>query len=124
MNKLADIQLAPPGGFKGFGPLGLEGKNVTDAPGIFNQFMSATIGIITVIAFIWFVFLLITGALGLMTAGGDKAQVESARKKITSGVIGLVVVIAALFLVDLFGTLLGIPDILNPALLLERISPK
>ena len=123
MSKLADIQLAPEGGFRGFGPLGLEGKDPTDAPGLFTQFLSSTVGIITVIAFIWFVFLLLTGAFGLMTAGSDKAQVENARKRITSGVVGLVVVIAAIFLVDLFGTLLGIPNILNPAILLERISP-
>lgn len=106
MTKLAQIQLAPEGGFKGFGPLGnVEGSGI----GTFSRFISSAIGLMTIIAVIWFVFTLITGAIGIMTAGGDKAAMESSRKRITSGIIGLVVVIAAIFILDLIGFLLGVP---------------
>jgi len=122
MNKLAQIDLAPKGGFRGKGPLGLEGDVAENAPGIFNKLLSTTIGIITVVAFIWFTFLFITGAVSVMTAGGDKAAVEAAKKKLTSGVLGLVIVIAGIFLVELIGSLLGIENILNPAAVIRDIT--
>lgn len=116
------INVAPPGGFRGFGPLGLEGLDPQiDAPRIFNQLFSTVIGVMTVIAFIWFTIQFILGAIGIMTSGGDKAALESAKKKLTTGIIGLVVVIAAIFLINLIGYILGVELILNPALFVERI---
>lgn len=116
------IPLAPPGGFRGFGPLGLEGRGGQDAIGVFTKFISSTIGLLTVVAILWFIFLFIAGAIGLMSAGGDKAAVESARSKITSGLIGLIVVIAAIFVIDLLGTLFGIPNILNVSDFVGKLS--
>ena len=118
MIKLAQIPLSPPDGFRGLGALGLEGKSATDAGGVFNQFISSIIGIMTIVAFIWFVFLFIGGAYSIMNAGGDKAQLESARKKLITGIVGLVIVIAAIFIIDLIGNIIGIPDILNPGALI------
>ena len=120
-NLLADIKLAPEGGFKGFGPLGLVGED--DAGAVFNKFISSTVGVMSVIAFIWFVFLLLSGAYAIMGAGGDKEKLESGRKKITSGITGIVVIVAALFIIDLIGFLIGIPDILNPGDLIQKIGP-
>lgn len=122
MKQLAQIKLFDQDYLKGFGPLGLESKGPSDAPSLFNTFLTSVIGIITVVGFIWFVFLIITGAISIMTAGGDKNAVAGAAKKITNGLIGLVVLIAALFIIDLFGTLMGIPDILNPASVIQRIG--
>lgn len=122
MKFLAQIKLAPEGGFKGFGPLGLEQGQ--DAPTIFNKFISSAVGVMTIIAIIWFVFKFIAGAIGIISAGGDKASLENARKNITTGIIGLVVVVAAIFIIDLIGTLIGIPNILNPADLLKQILIK
>lgn len=117
-NLSADFELFP-GGFKGIGPLG----NPTDT-GIdtFTKFISSTIGLLTIIAIIWFVFTLISGAIAMMTAGSDKASLESARKKITTGLIGLVVTIAAIFLIDLVGYLIGIPNILDLPALFTKIK--
>ncbi|MEK7112912.1 MAG: hypothetical protein AAB875_06400 [Patescibacteria group bacterium] len=100
-------------------PLGkpLEGIGTLGTPGegfpLFTKFISSTIGLLTIVAIIWFVFVLITGAIGMIGAGGDKAALESSRKRITSGIIGLVIVIAAVFIVDLIGRILGIENILN-----------
>lgn len=101
------------GTLRGFGPLGLEGTDSSGALGVFSKFMSSVIGLMTIIAIIWFVFVFITGAIGIISAGGDKAAIESSRKKIVSGIIGLVVVIIAIFVINLIGLLLGIPNILN-----------
>ena len=70
MNKLADIQLGPEGGFTGFGPLGLEGGE--SAPVIFTKFISSTIGLMTIIAIIWFVILMIMGAIGIISSNYNR----------------------------------------------------
>lgn len=112
-NLIAQIKIAPEGGFKGFGKLGLQGSDAGSADITFTNFLSSFIGIITVIAIIWAVFLFITGAISYMSSGGDKAAIESARKRIVNGVIGLIIVIVSIFAIKLIGELLGIPDILN-----------
>lgn len=112
----SSIPLAPPGGFTGFGPLG----NVSSSAGAmqtFTKFISSVIGIMTIIAIIWFVFIFITGAIAWMSAGGDKNALEAAKKRMTNGTIGLVVTVVAIFIIDLIGKLIGIPDILNLGLM-------
>jgi len=106
-----DIPLAPDGGFTGIGPLG-EAADSDTAINRFSGIISSVIGIITVIAVIWFIFLLITGAVGIMSSGGDKAKVQAARSKITWGLVGLMVVVAGIFIIQLVGGLIGL-DILN-----------
>jgi hypothetical protein len=106
-NLIADIQIAPNNGFTGIG------NSVLAQPtgsGIvaFSTFISTVIGIMTLIAFIWFLFVLITGAIGIISSGGDKQALENARKKITSGFVGLIIVIAAVFVIDIVGTVFGI----------------
>lgn len=95
--------------FRGFGKLGLEGESGEGAIETFAKFISSTIGLLTIIAIIWFIFVLFTGAMGMIGAGGDKAALESSRKRITTGLVGLVVVILGIFIIDLVGTLIGIP---------------
>lgn len=119
---LAQIELAPEGGYKGFGPLGLEGNEVGSI--VFTNLLTSAIGLITLIAIIWFVFVLLTGALGIITSGGDKGANESAKKKITSGIIGLVVTISALFVVNLIGTIFGMPNILDIFELIDLLGVK
>lgn len=103
------------GELKGLGPLGFENIEITRdaAIDLFNKVISNIIGIMTIVAGIWFIFQFIIGAFGWLTAGGDKAAMENAQKKITNGVIGLVIVVAAIFLIDLLGRLIGL-EILSP----------
>lgn len=122
MNNLLAVSVPIGNPLKGIGPLGLEGKDANTSTLTFQTILSNIIGIITIIGIIWFVILVITGAIGIMTAGGDKQAIESARKKLTSGLIGLVVLIAALFIIDLVGTFLGIPGILGLSGLINQIS--
>ena len=112
-----EIPLGEP--LKGIGRLGLE--NPEEALSLFNKFLSSTIGLLTIIAFIWFTFKLILGAISIIGAGSDKTALENARKDITTSIVGLVVVIAAVFVIDLIGKILGIDNILNPAEMLGQI---
>ncbi|GMR03309.1 MAG: hypothetical protein BMS9Abin21_142 [Thermodesulfovibrionia bacterium] len=93
------------------------------APSLFAQIISIIIGLITLIAFIWFIFLLISGAISYMSAGGDKVKIEAARKRITTGLIGVVIVVAGIFIVRLIATLLGLGDILDIEAMINLVSP-
>lgn len=83
--------------------------------------ISTTIGLLTVLGAIYFMYVLVTGAIGIISSGGDKGAYEDARKKITMGVIGLVVVVAAIFIMRLVATFLGIPDILDLGAMIDAI---
>lgn len=124
-NKLAQesIDIGVP--LEGVGPLGLEGNPVkSDAGSLFNNIISTTIGLLTIIAAIWFILLFIMGAYGVMMASGDKAALESARKRLLNGVIGLVIIIAAVFIVNLIASFLGIEQfIFNPADFIRNVGP-
>ena len=122
MKNLIAIQLAPDGGFKGFGKLGLVGQDASGAVGIFSNFISGIIGILTIIAVIWAIFRIITGAISIISSGGDKQALETARKSITMGIVGLVVVIIALLLIELVGYFLGLNDILNIQALFDLVG--
>lgn len=112
---LAQVPLRIGERVEGFGYLGETNLfgNITEATNRFNRTISIVIGILTIVAGIWFVFQFITGAITWLSAGGDKAKVQEAQQKITNAVIGLAVTIAAVFIVDLVGSILGI-SILNP----------
>ena len=100
----ADLQVAPNNGCTGFGPLGTKVGSGID---IFSTFISSAIGLMTIIAVIWFVFTFIIGAIGIIGAGSDKNALENSRKKIMNGIIGLVMTIAAIFIISLIGYLFG-----------------
>jgi hypothetical protein len=118
------ISATLPGNIRGFGEYGLEGRGAGESPTIFNNFFTRLIGILTVIAGIWFFFVLMTGGIQWISAGSDKAKVESARQKITIGIVGLVVVIGAIFIADIIGRFLGFGGITNPGALIPYLSPQ
>lgn len=122
MNKLA-LSLFGEGssGFQGIGPLGLEGKTASDSPTVFNSLITTIIGTMTVVAIIWFAIQLFTGASAIIGSGGDQQKLESARKKIFNGLIGIVVVIAAIFILDLVGQVIGIDKFLQPDLFIRNV---
>ncbi|HUS60260.1 MAG TPA: hypothetical protein VMX76_02645 [Nevskiaceae bacterium] len=114
------------GGFRGLGPFGLENLPMDIGAGdimpVFVRIISNIIGIMTIIAGIWFIFQFIIGGLGFMTAGGDPKKMSETTKKITSALIGLVVVVAAYAIIHLLGAILGF-DILNPQDIIETLGP-
>lgn len=112
----------PLGILKGLGPLGLETLEDITKEGVFtlfNDLISTIIGLMTVVAGIYFLFLVIIAGYQWMTSGGDKAGMEAARNKLTYAVIGLVVVVAAFALISIIGTLMGI-DFLKPGEILKN----
>jgi uncharacterized membrane protein YsdA (DUF1294 family) len=122
MKTLSQINLYEGGGYRGFGNYGLETGATSNAGPLLSSFVSRAIGVITVIAIIWFVFILVSGAISLMSAGADKGAAEGARKRISNGLLGLIVLISGIFVARFVGAFLGIADFINPAILIENIS--
>lgn len=108
------------GQITGNGPLADFLLNAGSIGALFTKGISVIIGVLTVSAGLWFIFQFFLGALGWLSAGGDKTAIENARKKITNAVIGLVIVIAAIFLIDLIGTILGL-NILSPGEFIQDV---
>lgn len=82
-----------------------------------GNFLSQLITVLTVVAAIAFVLYFVLAAFKWITSGGDKNTVAEAKTQMTQAVIGLIAVVAAIFIVGLIGKILGI-DILNPGQLI------
>lgn len=86
----AKAQLDPFGGYKNSiqGNLGLGNE---DPRAIAARVINVVMGFLGIIA----VIIILVGGFQWMTAGGDEGKVESAKKMMTAGVIGLVIILAA-----------------------------
>jgi hypothetical protein len=109
------------GTLRGLGPLGFEGVDeITreEAFRLFNNVISIIIGLLTVIAGIWFLFQVIIAGYQWLSSGGDKASIAAARDKLSHALIGLIIVIMAFAIVSIVGTIMNI-DFLRPTTILE-----
>lgn len=70
--------------------------------------VSGLIRFILVVAALVFFFILVIGGIQWIASGGDKAQTEGARNRITAALVGLVIVFAAWAIVQLINTFFGI----------------
>jgi len=120
--KPAQAQNAHPlGGLSGTGNIGLEGGSPAAAGNLLAGIISSIIGLMTVIAGIWFSIQIILAGFGFISAEGDPQKLEKARKQITQGILGLVIVVGAVFLASLVGDLFGI-EFLNIAEQINNLS--
>ena len=120
---LADKDLGKIGGDEGFGPWGnLSLTDVSSAANAFAQIISNVIGILTIVGGIWFIFVFVTGAFQYLTAGGEPEAIKKASQRITTGIIGLVIIVTSYALISLLGNLLGF-DILQPQELIKKLGP-
>ena len=70
------------------------------------------IGLLFVFGVVVFFFVFLIGALSWIISGGDKAKVESAKARITSALVGLVLMLSTFVIVKLIESFFGI-DILS-----------
>jgi len=111
------------GPLRGIGNYGLEGLSAGQSPSLFSQILTAIVGLMTLIAGIWFIFLLLAGGIAWIGSGGDKGKLAQARTQMFTGVIGLAIVVAALFIAEIIGGLIGFGNILNPVTYINNLSP-
>lgn len=80
--------------------------------GFFQKLIPSLIGLLFVGGAIFFVFMMLWGALTWIISGGDKAAIENARGRITSAVVGIILLLSTFALVKIIETFFGI-DILT-----------
>lgn len=107
-------QGTPIGNFIGIGEIANinRGVPVGSALAIFAQTISAIIGVLTTAAGLWFIFQIIMGAVGWLSAGSDKQALDNAKKRLTNAIVGLLIVVASFALIGIVGLFLGI-DLYN-----------
>ena len=102
---LADQPLGTIGEGEGFGAW----TKFDDNPGnLLADIISNILGIMTIFAGIWFLFQAIMAGYNYLSAGGDKARIEAAWRRLTNALIGLAIVVAAYGIIALLGTFLGV----------------
>jgi len=123
MKFLAQIphDIAPTEGLHGPGPVGTPPTNIADLGEKIALIISTIIGLLSIIAGLWFLFQIIMAGYAYMTAGGDKEKIHQASQKLTQSIIGLVIVILAIFLINLLGYILRI-DFLDIPGALQKLT--
>ena len=76
--------------------------------GTLDGFLSILIGVGTTFAFIYYLFQVIIAGYGFLSSEGDKGKIEAARNRLSQGVIGLIIIVAAVVFVNLIGFILGV----------------
>jgi hypothetical protein len=77
----------------------------------FGRLINGVLSFVMVIAALMVFLYLIWGGIEWITSGGDKGKTETARNKITSAVIGLIVVAASYAILTLALNFLGFSDL-------------
>lgn len=80
---------------------------------VFTRQLSNVIGLITILAGLFFVIYLLIAGFDWVQAGGDTAKVEKSKNKMVNGAIGLLVVVIGMGIAGIIGGVFGI-DILRP----------
>lgn len=89
------------------------GMIVTDnisATEAFETFASNIVGVLTIIGALYFTIQIIFAGYAFISSQGDPKMMESARTRITEGILGLFIVVIALGLASLIANLLGIKE--------------
>lgn len=78
----------------------------------FSQLIPKAIGLLFVFGALAFFFMFLWGAISWILSGGDKAHVENAKGRITSAIVGFILMISTFAVVRLIETFFGV-DILS-----------
>ncbi|MFZ3301484.1 MAG: hypothetical protein WA152_02075 [Microgenomates group bacterium] len=90
----------------------LKGYESGNADRFLEKFIPNGVGLLFVAGALFFFFQLIWGAVSWILSGGDKGSLEAAKNRLTSAVIGFVLLIASFALIGLIESFFKI-DILS-----------
>ncbi len=103
-------------------PLIRQNKNFVNSNTKVENIPTLLVNMVSAVAVVLAVLYLMFGGIKLITAKGDRAAVESARKHIFSAVIGLVVVLGVFVLLQFIFNVLGTDNPLNKGFTLPSIN--
>lgn len=123
---LADVPL---GQIKGSGKfLPTEAGNIAGGVGSgtggsqIERILTMAVGFLTVVGGLTFLIFFLIGGITWITAAGDTKKVEDAKKYMTNGAIGIIIIVAAYAVIWIVGEVLGL-KILNPADTIDKFLP-
>jgi Type IV secretion system pilin len=105
------IALTLPGGQTIQPPAGISDASNASIGKIISNAISIMLIVTVILALIY----LILGGITWITSGGDKSKVETARKRLTFAVVGLVIALGAFFIISIISYIFNI-NLLNTAL--------
>jgi hypothetical protein len=94
-----------------------------DSAVTFERFISQFIGVLTIIAIIYFTIQIIFTGYAFMSSNGDPKKMEQAKLHLTQNILGLTIVLVALILTTLIGKLFGLGNILEFTTNFNKIFP-
>lgn len=101
-NKLLTYQLKGPG------------IEIVDNPvNTLELIISRVIGILTIVAVVYFTIQIVISGFSFMSSQGDPKALDTSKKKITNNILGLTIVVLAYGMGALISNLLGIKDVFN-----------
>lgn len=103
--------------------IGLQPDFKGDGVAQLDKIISTVIGVLTLVAFIFFVLQVIFAGYSFLSAQGDEKKVESARKRLTDGILGITIVVVAFGVSALLASLMGLGDIFNLNTIINQIAP-
>jgi hypothetical protein len=84
--------------------------------------INVAIGILTLIAVIYFTLQIIFAGYAMFSSQGDEKKLEAARSRLTNGILGLTIVVVSLGLAALLAKLLGLGDVFNLTAIFNTLS--
>lgn len=119
LTAVSALPLGNIGGGEGFGRF--RPDKISDVAGSLAGVISLFVGFITIAAGVWFSIKLILGAFAWISAGGNPDSLKNARQTMIDALIGIILVVGAIALISIVGTVLGL-DILNLGKLLGNLT--
>ncbi|MFA6250683.1 MAG: hypothetical protein WC686_04260 [Candidatus Shapirobacteria bacterium] len=91
----------------------ISSRPVSDPTKGLEDYISQGIGLLTVAAVVYFTIQIILAGFAFFTSEGDEKKLETARRRITDNLTGVLIVIAAVTLASLMAKVTGIGDIFD-----------
>lgn len=87
-----------------------------------DEIISMVIGVLTLVAFIYFVIQIILAGYAFISGQGDEKKIESARKRLTDGILGITIVVVAFGITALLAKLMGTDNIFDLPAIIDKID--
>lgn len=85
----------------------------TEATTMAEKLLSNILGILTIVAVIYFVLQIIFAGYGFLSSEGDVKKMEMNRSRLTNGILGFFIIVVAIAVVSLLSQLLGLGNVLD-----------
>lgn len=89
---------------------------------LLDNTISQIIGVLTLVAFIYFVIQVILAGYAFISGQGDEKKIESARKRLTDGILGITIVVIAFGITALIAKLIGLGPIFDLTTIFSNID--